>query len=54
VSEPSASVQLFEPGAELGKLNSLEQNQLKMDEAKLAEGAQRSSSNVEGRNGYSC
>ena len=44
--------QLFEPGAGLSELSSLEQNQLKVEAAKLAEGSQRSSSSVEGRHGY--
>ena len=43
---------LFEPGGALGELNPLEQNQLKVQAARLAEVFQRSSSNVEGRNGY--
>jgi hypothetical protein len=43
---------LFEPGGALGELNPLEQNQLKAQAARLAEVFQRSSSNVEGRNGY--
>ena len=43
---------LFEPGGALGALNTVAQNQLKGEAAKLAEVFQRSSSNVEGRNGY--
>jgi hypothetical protein len=43
---------LCEPGGALHELSSAEQNQLKMEAAKLAEVFQRSSSNVEGRNGY--
>ena len=43
---------LFEPGGALGELNPLEQNQLKVQAARLAEVFQRSSSNVEGRNGF--
>ena len=43
---------LFEPGGVLGDLNSVEQNRLKTEATKLAEVFQRSSSNVEGRNGY--
>lgn len=43
---------LFEPGGALGELSPLEQNQLKAQAARLAEVFQRSSSNVEGRNGY--
>lgn len=43
---------LFEPGGALHELSSAEQNQLKTEAAKLAEVFQRSSSNVEGRNGY--
>jgi hypothetical protein len=43
---------LFEPGGALGELRSVEQNQLKAPAATLAEVFQRSSSNVEGRNGY--
>ncbi len=43
---------LFEPGGVLGELSTVEQNQLKAEAAKLAEVFQRSSSNVEGRNGY--
>ena len=43
---------LFEPGGALGALNTVEQNQLKAKAATLAEVFQRSSSNVEGRNGY--
>ena len=43
---------LFAPGGALGALNPVEQNQLKAKAATLAEVFQRSSSNVEGRNGY--
>ena len=43
---------LFEPGGALGELSPMEQNRLKAEAAKLAEVFQRSSSNVEGRNGY--
>jgi hypothetical protein len=43
---------LFEPGGALGDLNAVAQNRLKTEAAKLAEVFQRSSSNVEGRNGY--
>src|SRR5262245_19614004 len=43
---------LFKPGGALCALNSAEQDQLKTGAAKLAEVLQRSSSNVEGRNGY--
>jgi hypothetical protein len=43
---------LFEPGGILGALNTMEQNQLKAKAATLAAVFQRSSSNVEGRNGY--
>jgi hypothetical protein len=43
---------LFEPDGVFGTLNSVEQNTLKRAAAKLAEVFQRSSSNVEGRNGY--
>jgi transposase len=43
---------LFEPGGTLGELSEVEQNQLKAEAAALAEVFQRSSSNVEGRNGY--
>ena len=44
--------QLFEPGGALGEVSPMEQNRLKAEAAKLAEVFQRSSSNVEGRNGY--
>src|SRR5207237_4570187 len=44
--------QLFEPDGTLGALNVMKQNQRKAEAAKLAEVFQRSSSNVEGRNGY--
>jgi hypothetical protein len=43
---------LFVPGGTLGELNSMQQHQLKAQAATLAEVFQRSSSNVEGRNGY--
>jgi hypothetical protein len=43
---------LFEPDGPLGALSVLQQNHLKAEAAKLAEVFQRSSSNVEGRNGY--
>jgi uncharacterized protein DUF6399 len=43
---------LFEPDGPLGELSVLQQNHLKAEAAKLAEVFQRSSSNVEGRNGY--
>ena len=43
---------LFEPGGALEALSPMEQNQLKAEAAKRAEVFQRSSSNVEGRNGY--
>jgi uncharacterized protein DUF6399 len=43
---------LFAPGGALGELNAVAQNQLKAQAARLAEVFQRSSSNVEGRNGY--
>ena len=43
---------LFEPGGALAVLRPVEQTQLKAAAAKLAEVFQRSSSNVEGRNGY--
>ena len=43
---------LFEPGGALGEVSPMEQNRLKAEAAKLAEVFQRSSSNVEGRNGY--
>jgi hypothetical protein len=43
---------LCEPGGALAELSAVEQNQLKAEAAKLAEVFQRSSSNVEGRNGY--
>jgi hypothetical protein len=43
---------LFEPGGALGELNPPEQNQLTAQAARLAEVFQRSSANVEGRNGY--
>jgi hypothetical protein len=42
---------LFAPGGVLGVLNPMEQHQLKAHAARLAEVFQRSSSNVEGRNG---
>jgi hypothetical protein len=43
---------LFVPGGALEALNPVEQNRLKAEAATLAEVFQRSSSNVEGRNGY--
>jgi hypothetical protein len=43
---------LCEPEGTLGELSLMKQNQLKAEAAKLAEVFQRSSSNVEGRNGY--
>jgi hypothetical protein len=43
---------LFEPGGALSRLNPMQQNELKAEATKLAEVFQRSSSNVEGRNGY--
>src|SRR5262249_4983058 len=43
---------LFEPGGALGALSPLEQHQLQHKAQTLAEVFQRSSSNVEGRNGY--
>jgi hypothetical protein len=43
---------LFEPDGPLGELSVLQQNHLKAEAAKLAEVFQRSSSHVEGRNGY--
>jgi hypothetical protein len=43
---------LFEPGGALGTLSEVEQHQLKHKAKTLAEVFQRSSSNVEGRNGY--
>lgn len=43
---------LFESGGALGALSPLEQNQLKHKAKAFAEVFQRSSSNVEGRNGY--
>src|SRR4029450_13895059 len=43
---------LFEPGGALGTLSPMAQSQLKDKAKTLAEVFQRSSSNVEGRNGY--
>jgi Family of unknown function (DUF6399) len=43
---------LFEPDGALGAFSAMEQNTLKAHAATLAEVFQRSSSNVEGRNGY--
>jgi hypothetical protein len=43
---------LFAPGGVLSELHPLEQDCLKQKAVKLAEVFQRSSSNVEGRNGY--
>jgi hypothetical protein len=43
---------LFAPGGALSALSPMAQDRLKREAAKLAEVFQRSSSNVEGRNGY--
>lgn len=43
---------LFEPGGRLSEVPPAEQDRLKQEASKLAEVFQRSSSNVEGRNGY--
>jgi hypothetical protein len=43
---------LFAPGGALGALSATEQKTLKGQATRLAEGFQRSSSHVEGRNGY--
>ena len=43
---------LFEPGGALAGLNETQQSELKQQAKELAEVFQRSSSNVEGRNGY--
>ena len=43
---------LFEPGGALSELPPAERDRLKQEASKLAEVFQRSSSNVEGRNGY--
>jgi hypothetical protein len=43
---------LFEPGGSLSVLPPTEQDRLRQEASKLAEVCQRSSSNVEGRNGY--
>ena len=43
---------LFEPDGAFGALRPVEQHQLKAEATKLAEVFQRSSANVEGRNGY--
>ena len=43
---------LFEPGGALSHLSPMEKNQLQAQATRLAEVFQRSSSNVEGRNGY--
>jgi Family of unknown function (DUF6399) len=43
---------LFAPGGALGEFSVVQQDQLKAEAATLAEVFQRSSSNVEGRNGY--
>jgi hypothetical protein len=43
---------LLEPGGALSELSSMEQPQLMQKAATLADVFQRSSSNVEGRNGY--
>jgi hypothetical protein len=48
----TASSLLFEPGRALGELSPMEQCQLKQKAKTLTEVFQRSSSNVEGRNGY--
>jgi len=54
VRVPNTSAHLlFEPGGALGEASPMEQNALKAEAAKLAEVFQRSSSNVEGRNGTS-
>jgi len=45
-------IPLFEPSGALGELSPMEQNRLKTEAARLAEVFQRSSANVEGRNGY--
>jgi len=44
--------QLFAPGGAFGEFSVVQQDQLKAEAAKLAEVFQRSSSKVEGRNGY--
>jgi len=50
---PSASVPpLFKPDVVFGTLNPVEQEQLQHKAKTLVEVFQRSSSNVEGRNGY--
>jgi len=43
---------LFEPGGAFAELSKVQQNQLNQQAKELAEVFQRSSSNVEGRNGY--
>ena len=43
---------LFAPGGAFSGFSEVEQERLKQEAAKLAGGFQRSSSNVEGRNGY--
>jgi hypothetical protein len=43
---------LFEPGGVLAELSEVQQSELKQQAKELAEVFQRSSSNVEGRNGY--
>jgi Family of unknown function (DUF6399) len=43
---------LFEPGGAFAELSEVEQSQLQHQAKELAEVFQRSSSNVEGRNGY--
>src|SRR5207302_7497191 len=43
---------LFAPGGAFAELNLTQQSQLKQQAARLAEVFQRSSANVEGRNGY--
>ncbi len=43
---------LFEPGGALAELSEVQQSQLNQQAQELAEVFQRSSANVEGRNGY--
>jgi Family of unknown function (DUF6399) len=45
-------IPLFEPGGALSAVNPAEQDRLNQEASKLADVFQRSSSNVEGRNGY--
>ena len=45
-------LRLFEPGGALAELSEEQQSQLNQQAKELAEVFQRSSSNVEGRNGY--